>query len=247
MDRVLQTAERIELSTEPLPEPIASRDTAISCLVRFAAQNRSSGEQIEAACQSAASGAATLPFSQLVKLADGFGLQAKRLRLDWQGLKRAVAAHPVLVVRDSADAVLVTGGGRSGAEEVSVWDPDHDGVVFFVSRDDFERSWSGHALQITPKEMGAKLFDTSPVPADLPQRHTPPGASLRSRRLTLGLAASAIVVSGGIVLFLLTAPNADRDTGPGTPERAGSARVHNIAQPDGTAPAEASAAAQPHL
>jgi peptidase C39-like protein len=247
----LRTVEPIELSTEPLHEPVASGDTAISCLIRLATQN-GGVEQIEAARQSIEAAAEALPLSQLVKLAAGFRLRAEPVRLDWQGLKQAVSAHPVLVVRDSADAVLVTGEGRPGTEEISVWDPRHDGVVFFVSREDFERSWSGHAVQITPERVGVKPFDTSPASGALPEQHAAHGASRRSLRLTLGLAATAAVVSGGIVLFLLTAPSADQDTGPGAPERAGSARIHNIAKPDGTAPLgaaapEASATAQPHL
>jgi len=55
-----------------------------------------------------------------------------------------------------------------------------------------------------------------------------------------------------MVLFLLTAPNADQGAAPGSPGRAASARAQNIAKPDGTAPLgaatpEASAAVQPHL
>ena len=157
-----------------------------------------------------------------------------------------MSAHPVLVVRDSADAVMVTGGGRSGAEEVSVWDPDHDGVVFFVSRDDFERNWSGHALLITPGEAGAKLFDPSPQP------RTPPRRPTHWLGLSLGIAAAALVVSGGMVLFLLTAPNADQGAAPVSPEPAASARAQNSAKPVVTAPLgaatpEASSAVQPHL
>src|SRR6516164_5537406 len=238
-------AEPIELSTESLKEPVASYDTAISCLARLSGPTGGAA-RIEAACQDIEPATETLPLSKLVKLAAGFGLRAERVRLDWQGLKRAVSAHPVLVVRDSADAVLVTGGGRFGAEEVSVWDPDHDGVVFFVSRDDFERNWSGHALLITPGEAGAKLFDPSPQP------RTPPRRPTHWLGLSLGIAAAALVVSGGMVLFLLTAPNADQGAAPVSPEPAASARAQNSAKPVVTAPLgaatpEASSAVQPHL
>ena len=241
----MRTAEPIEHSTEPLQEPVASRDTAISCLVRLAAQNRGV-EQIEAARRSIEPVTETLPLSKVVELAAGFGLQAERVRLDWQGLKRAVSANPVIVVRDSGGAVVVTGGGRPGTEEVSVWDPDHDGVVFFVSREDFERSWSGHALLITPEEVSAKPFGISPQP------RKPPRRTRYWLGLSLGIAVAALVVSGGMVLFLLTAPNADQGAGPGSPGRAASTRAQDIAKPDGTAPLgaatpEASAAVQPHL
>jgi len=232
-------AEPIELSTESLKEPVASYDTAISCLARLSGPTGGAA-RIEAACQDIEPATETLPLSKLVKLAAGFGLRAERVRLHWQGLKRAVSAHPVLVVRDSADTVVVTGGGRSGADEVSVWDPDHDGVMFFVSRDDFERTWSGHALLIN---WG---FGTPPRP------QTPPRRSRYPRGLPLGVAAVALVASLGMVLFLLTAPNADQATGPGAPEQAASAGVHNIYGPDDSAPPgaekpNASLAVQPHF
>jgi hypothetical protein len=55
-----------------------------------------------------------------------------------------------------------------------------------------------------------------------------------------------------MVLFLLTAPNADQEAGPGSPERAASARAQNTAKPVDTAPLdsatpEAGSAMQPHL
>jgi hypothetical protein len=91
-------------------------------------------------------------------------------------------------VRNDADVVVVTGGGRSGAEEVSVWDPHHDGVVFFVSREDFERAWAGHALMITPVHADANVVklrpdrettpdpagDDSPTDPDVPKQQPSP-------------------------------------------------------------------------
>jgi hypothetical protein len=138
---------------------------------------------------------------------------------------------------------VVTGGGRSVAEEVSVWDPHHDGVVFFVSREDFERAWSGHALIITSEGADANVFnlqparepatdtagDISPTPPDLAEQHTPSApmraarawtlsratkTSQRSLGLPLGLAATTIVATAGIAVFLLIPPGADRAAGP---------------------------------
>ena len=229
-------AEPIELSTESLKEPVASYDTAISCLARLSVPTGGAA-RIEAACQDIEPATETLPLSKLVKLAAGFGLRAERVRLDWQGLKRAVSAHPVLVVRDSADTVVVTGGGRSGADEVSVWDPDHDGVVFFVSRGDFERRWSGYALVITAEDAGATIFDASPRSPDMPNQQTPPRRSRRSLRLSLGVAAAAIVASAGMALFLLTSPSADQVTGPSIQTRVDTAAAQNtLANPKEAAP-----------
>jgi hypothetical protein len=115
-----------------------------------------------------------------------------------------------------------------------------------VSREDFERAWSGHAFIITPEDPGANIFklqsgrevasdtadDTSPAPTDMPKQQTPPspiraarasslsrnaGTPGRSMGLTLGLAATAIVATAGIALFLLTAPDADRIAGLSAP------------------------------
>jgi hypothetical protein len=234
--------EPIDISPEPLQEPVASRDTAISCLARLSLQNGGAA-RIEAARRVADLPDEALPLSRLVKLAGEFGLQAEWLQLDWQGLKTAVFAGPLLVVRKNSDVVVVTGGGRSGAEEVSVWDPHHDGVVFFVSREDFAQAWSGHVLIITPKDADANVFklqpagetafatvgNTSPISADLEEQHTPhkpvrearvsklsrdTGTPRPSLALSFGLTATTIVATAGIAVFLLTPPGADSVVGP---------------------------------
>jgi hypothetical protein len=231
-------AEPIELSTEPLQEPVVSCDTAIACLARLSTQNGGAA-RIEGARGNIDLAGDTLTLSRLVKLAAEFGLHAQWIKLDWQGLKATAAAQPLLVVRNDGDVVVVTGGGRSGAEEVSVWDPHHDGVVFFVSREDFERACSRHALTITPVQAEANAFELqpgrdttpdtagadSPTHPDVPKLQTPTspmrttGASQsirygktsrrRSLRLPFGLVATAILAAAGIALFLLTTPGAD--------------------------------------
>jgi len=142
----------IDVRTEALLEPVASRDTAISCLVRLAAHN-GVNLQIESVRRRAALDSDTITVSALIKLADECGLRAEWTRLDWQGLKTRGFGQ-LLIFRENTDAVVLTGGARAGAEEVSIWDPHHDGVIFYVGREDFERAWNGHALMITPKEPG---------------------------------------------------------------------------------------------
>ena len=229
-------AEPIELSKEPLQEPVVSYDTAISCLARLSGPGGGAARS-EAARRSLDLAGETIPLSRLVKLAAEFGLQAEGVRLDWRGLKKAVSANPLLIVRNNTDVVVITGGGRSGAEEVSVWDPHHDGVVFFVSRGDFERRWSGYALVITAEDAGATIFDASPRSPDMPNQQTPPRRSRRSLRLSLGVAAAAIVASAGMALFLLTSPSADQVTGPSIQTRVDTAAAQNtLANPKEAAP-----------
>jgi hypothetical protein len=153
----------IGLSTESLEEPVASYETAISCLTRLNAQNGGMAG-IEATRRRSVLAGASLPLSGLVALAE-FSLRAECLQPDWQGLK--TLAHPLLALRKNSDVVIVTGGGRSGVEEVSVWDPHHDGVVFFVPRADFERAWSGHAVTITPDDRDPKIPESRP-PSTVP-------------------------------------------------------------------------------
>ena len=104
-------SDPIEFTTEPLQEPLASRDAAISCLVRLSPRNGGTARS-EAARASIDPAGETLPLSRLVTVAAEFGLEAARVELDWQGLKTAASAHPVLIVRGNTEVVVVTGGGR---------------------------------------------------------------------------------------------------------------------------------------
>jgi len=220
-----------------LQEQFASRDAATACLIRLSLRNGGAA-RIKAARSSGDPGSETLPLSQLVRLAAELGLEAQWMRLDWQGLKTAVSARPLLIVRNNSEVVVVTGRGRSGAEEVSVWDPKHDGVVFFASREDFERTCSGHALLITARDAGANIFAASPSSPTVPERQTPRGKSRTALRLCLDIAVASLVASAGIVLFMLTPPNAGQTAGPGTSGRVESAGGRQTA-PSGGAVAAA--------
>jgi ABC-type bacteriocin/lantibiotic exporter with double-glycine peptidase domain len=143
----------IELSTDLLQEPVASCDTVMACLRRLNSEDGAAS--VEAHQISLDTEGETMPLSRVVALAAAFGFRAERSELDWAGLKATGFTTPILVLRKDNDAVIVTGGGRAGAEEVSVWDPHHDGVVFFVPREDFERHWNGHALILTRAEASA--------------------------------------------------------------------------------------------
>ena len=237
----------IDFRTESLREPVASRDTAISCLVRLGAQNGVDLE-IETVRRRADLDGDTITVSRLIKLADECGLPLEWIRLDWQGLK-ATGFSQLLIFREDTNCVVLTGGARAGAEEVSIWDPHHDGVIFFMGREDFERAWNGHALMIIPKELG-KAF-TSPsqqsafkaiaseirgTPADIVKPESPgnptPGAGSSSpgrhggpRRhfaavgaVALASIAIFLLIHAGAI-FLLIHPPADKAVSIGTPAR----------------------------
>jgi hypothetical protein len=138
----------IELSTDQSPEPVASSDTVIACLTQLNSQAGAEPVAADQACGDL--DGQPMPLSRVAELAAAFGFSAQWNQLDWTWLKATGFTDPILVLRKDNDAVIVTAGGRAGAEEVSVWDPHHDGVVFFVPREDFERHWSGHALIMSP-------------------------------------------------------------------------------------------------
>jgi hypothetical protein len=210
-DRILHMGVALNFPTEPLQEPVAARDTAISCLVRLGVQNGVDLE-IENVRSRIALDGDTLAVSRLIELADEFGLQAEWTRLDWEGLTTTGFTHPIFIFRKDTNAVVLTGGGRAGAEEVSVWDPHHDGVIFFVRREEFERAWNGHTLIITPREQ-RKTFDASPreggedaIASDTRDAGTP----RRSRSLLFGLAPVGVLATAGIGAFLLIHPGPDK-------------------------------------
>ena len=203
---------------------MVSWDTAVSCLTRIIAQNGAPAD-IEATGRRSDLDAKTVPLSHLVELAAEVGLHAEWIELDWQKLKTTGFARPLLVLRTNGDVVMVTGGGRSEAEEVSVWDPHHDGVVFFVPREDFERAWNGHTLIITPTDHGSTLVHSRPDDKTAPDAHDeasptpPPRRSLRLRRC---FAAIAVVAAASIGAFLLTYSDADHLAATGSPAQVNS-------------------------
>jgi len=106
----------IDFRTESLRDPVASRDTAISCLVRLGAQNGVDLE-IETVRRRADLDGDTITVSRLIELADECGLPLEWIRLDWQGLK-ATGFSQLLIFRENTNCVVLTGGARAGAEEV---------------------------------------------------------------------------------------------------------------------------------
>ena len=160
VNRISRTAMSIELSTDVLQEPAASCDTVMACLRRLKSEDGVASVEADQTSRGIEGG--TMPLSRVVELAAEVGFRGEWTELDWAGLKATGFTTPILVLRRDNDAVIVTGGGRAGAEEVSVWDPHHDGVTFFVPREDFERHWNGHALIMARGEGSATGGDQLP-------------------------------------------------------------------------------------
>jgi len=67
-----------------------------------------------------------------------------------QRLQAPGFGYPALALLKNTNVIVLTGGGRGGASEVAVWDPLNPyEEILYVSREDFERVWTGHALIVT--------------------------------------------------------------------------------------------------
>jgi hypothetical protein len=240
----LQMTMPIDFRTESLREPLASRDTAISCLVRLGAQN-GVNLQIETIRERASTDGDTITASRLMKLAIECGLRLEWVRLDWQGLN-TTGFSELLIFRENTNCVVLTEAVRGDVEKVSIWDPHHDGVIFYMGREEFERAWNGHALMITRKEPGEEAF-TSPsrqsaskaiaseirgAPDDIAKPESPKNPTLIAgslspgnhggpirhwRKPLLGFAAVGGVAS--VTIFLLVHPGENKSVSIGTRAR----------------------------
>jgi ATP-binding cassette subfamily B protein len=93
----------------------------------------------------------TMPLSRLIEIAEDFGLAAERAVLDWQSLGTRPFSHPLLLVLNNSNVVILMGLRQDGPQEVAVCDPLYrDGEVFFLGRAELERAWAGTALIVTP-------------------------------------------------------------------------------------------------
>ena len=132
------------------PGDVVSSETALACFFRLGAQNGVYAE-IGAVRRRNLIEGDSLPVARLVELAGEFGLRAERVRLDWECLRNTPFSHPILLLLDNMNAVILVGVRRNGPEEVAVSDPVfRDGEPFFLAREDLERAWAGAALVVTP-------------------------------------------------------------------------------------------------
>jgi len=146
----LGTALTDDFPTEASQEPHASCDAAFSCLLQLSVQSGADLGFGRGDCRNVVDGD-TLSISRLLEVAGELGFKAQHARLDWPDLQKVGFGNPILVLLKNTNVILVTGGGRDGAQEVAVWDPaDRYGKLLFVPREEFERASTGRAVIITP-------------------------------------------------------------------------------------------------
>ncbi|MGH7096537.1 MAG: peptidase domain-containing ABC transporter [Stellaceae bacterium] len=140
---------------EAPPGSLVSSETGLACLFRLGVQNGVYAE-VGAVRRRALIDGEVIATARLAELAGEFGLDAAPALLDWTALRTRPFSHPLLLVLDNRNVVILM-GLRRGAEEIAVSDPLHrEGEVFFLARDALERAWSGAALIVTPKPPAAE-------------------------------------------------------------------------------------------
>ena len=98
----------IATTNEGIPGEVVSSETALACLFRLGAQNGVYAE-IGAVRRRNLIEGDSLPVARLVELAGEFGLRAERVRLDWEGLRNTRFSHPILLLLDNRNAVVLVG------------------------------------------------------------------------------------------------------------------------------------------
>ncbi len=127
-----------------------SCETGLACLFRLGIQNGVHTDTGAVRRRNVVDGP-ILPLSRLSALAGEFGLEAEHARLDWSALQTGSFADPPMLILNNANAVILMGVRRGGAEEVAISDPlFRDGEIFFLGRAELERSWAGETLIVSP-------------------------------------------------------------------------------------------------
>ena len=148
-------AERI-VSNGPKTGPAASvsSETGLACLFRMGVQNGVYAE-IGAVRRRNLIDDERISVLRLIEVAGEFGLEAKPSHLDWHGLLSTPFNHPILLVLDNGNAIVLLGIRRgvagAAADEAAISDPlFQEGEPFFLSRQALERTWSGTAVILSP-------------------------------------------------------------------------------------------------
>src|SRR5881227_4198275 len=140
---------RITTTNQSAAGDVVTSETALACLFRLGAQHGVYAE-IGAVRRRHLIEGETLPVARLIELAGEFGLRAERAHFDWDSLRSTPFSHPILLLLENKNAVILMGVRRDGTPEAAVSDPLFgEGEPFFLAREDLERAWGGEALVIT--------------------------------------------------------------------------------------------------
>jgi hypothetical protein len=126
------------------PVSTVSSETGLACLFRMGVQSGVYAE-IGAVRRRNLIDGDRMPLGQLIDIAGEFGLEAKPGHFDWSGLLATPFSHPILLILDNSNAIVLLGmrrGAAGGAaEEVALSDPlFQEGEPFFLSREALERA-----------------------------------------------------------------------------------------------------------
>lgn len=139
--------------TNTAPVVTLSTETGLACLFRMGVQSGVYAE-IGAVRRRNLIDGDRMPVGQLIEIAGEFGLEAKPGHFDWQSLLATPFSHPILLILDNSNAIVLLGMRRGAAgpaaEEVALSDPlFQEGEPFFLSREALERAWSGAAVVLS--------------------------------------------------------------------------------------------------
>jgi len=144
----------MKISNGAAPRRMVACETALSCLFRLGVQNGVYAE-VQAVRRRNLLDGETLPAGRLIELTHEFGLTGERERLDWQELRTRPFSHPLLLILDNTNVIILLGIRRDGPEEAAISDPLYrDGEAFFLPRAELERAWSGDAVILNPLPPG---------------------------------------------------------------------------------------------
>ena len=91
----------------------------------------------------------TISIAQFRDLALKRGLEIKQVRLDWQMLKNAISANPILLLLENKNLIVALQPDANSTDQIVTYDPLYlNGTEFFLPRQVLETSWDGNAIVV---------------------------------------------------------------------------------------------------
>src|SRR5436305_6929791 len=104
----------VKNSANTAPVSTVSSETGLACLFRMGVQNGVYAE-IGAVRRRNLIDGNRMPVGQLIEIAGEFGLEAKPGHFDWQSLLATPFSHPLLLILDNSNAIVLLGMRRGAA------------------------------------------------------------------------------------------------------------------------------------